>query len=716
MIITSSRRIVAATACVIAAVAGAPWGGASSPLPIDRERVECRNAELRWDGEIARILLHPSTEGPTRVALRSPGGDWDLSNHGLLTVELAGADAAAEPIELFVQLETMENDGMPRFTGRRLVLEPGSAASAAIPLVPDGLASLRRQLFGMKLLPPRFTPAKDALDLSQVQRLAIVATKLNSEAQILLRSAALTGQPASPTTGPAELGAFFPFVDRFGQYIHEDWPGKLSDESELHARREAEERKLADDRGPIAWNRYGGWEVGPKREATGFFRTERVDGGWWMIDPDGRLFFSVGVDSVNYYNGATPIDDRDHWFAGFPGDQPQFRDLITTAPIPAVRGYYAGRTPRCFNFTVANLLRKYGDDWMAAMADSDHRRMRAFGLNTVGNWGMSEVYLLRRTPYTVGINVSTRKIEGSSGWWRKFSDPFDRSFREALEEGMSGVRDTWDDPWCIGYFVDNELSWGEGDALARWTLQSPADQPAKLQLVQDLKRKYADQIGQLNAAWATEHASWDDLLSSTEIPNSDAAVEDLAAFSERVRDAYFGTCRDVIRRHAPNHLYLGCRFMSETLKTPEVLRSAAKHCDVISMNLYRPDVAALAPPEGVDKPLLIGEFHFGAPDRGLFGCGLQKVANQHERAASYRRYVTSALTNRWLVGTHWFQWRDQPLTGRFFDGENHQVGFIDVTDTPYPELTAASRELAERMYDLRAAAFTSGNQTGALAP
>jgi hypothetical protein len=45
-----------------------------------------------------------------------------------------------------------------------------------------------------------------------------------------------------------------------------------------------------------------------------------------------------------------------------------------------------------------------------------------------------------------------------------------------------------------------------------------------------------------------------------------------------------------------------------------------------------------------------------------------------------------------FVGAHWFQYVDQPLTGRTLDGENGHVGFVTVTDQPYDELVAAARE------------------------
>jgi hypothetical protein len=130
------------------------------------------------------------------------------------------------------------------------------------------------------------------------------------------------------------------------------------------------------------------------------------------------------------------------------------------------------------------------------------------------------------------------------------------------------------------------------------------------------------------------------------------------------------------------------------------VRAAAPYCDVISYNIYRRTVADLRLPEGVDKPAIIGEFHFGALDRGMFHTGLVPTADQNARAAAYRDYVTGALRHPQIVGTHWFQFGDQATTGRG-DGENYQIGFLDVCDTPYPETIAACREVGYGLYGTR---------------
>ena len=98
--------------------------------------------------------------------------------------------------------------------------------------------------------------------------------------------------------------------------------------------------------------------------------------------------------------------------------------------------------------------------------------------------------------------------------------------------------------------------------------------------------------------------------------------------------------------------------------------------------------------------MINGEFHFGALDRGMFHTGLVATRDQTERADCYRAFVNACLDHPRFVGTHWFQWRDQALTGRS-DGENYQIGFLTITDAPYPELVQAARDVAATMYRRR---------------
>ena len=123
-------------------------------------------------------------------------------------------------------------------------------------------------------------------------------------------------------------------------------------------------------------------------------------------------------------------------------------------------------------------------------------------------------------------------------------------------------------------------------------------------------------------------------------------------------------------------------------------------CDVVSFNRYRYTCRELQLPDGFDRSIIIGEFHFGALDRGMLHTGLRSAYDQNERAVFYEFYLKQALENPFLVGTHWFQFSDQVATGRR-DGENYQIGFVDICDNPYPEIIGASRSVGSQLYQLR---------------
>ena len=441
-----------------------------------------------------------------------------------------------------------------------------------------------------------------------------------------------------------------PFVDRYGQFAHDDWPGKVHGDEEMASVREAEEEWLKDHSCPIPdADEYGGWSGGPQLKATGFFRTEKVDGKWWLVDPKGRLFFSHGVDCVSV-EAVTGVGFREDCFSWIPTkDDKQFGKFVGESNWPGIRGFYSdkSRLPYAtFDFAKANAKRKYGSDWYRLCAVRTHDRIRAWGLNTIGNWSDHGIYGLRKTPYTVQISTAgTPRLEGSSGWWGALPDPFNPEFEATLRKRAKDLAKTMrDDPWCIGVFVDNELSWTD-----------------------------------------------------------ESHMKDVA-------EGYFSTVRRVLREELPNHLYLGCRI---GWGGDSVYVACARHCDVVSINYYGRTPKDWLPPGAQDKPMLIGEFHFGALDRGLFRAGLVVSRDQKERAKSYRAFVNACLDQPRFVGVHWFQWRDQPLTGRPLDGENYQIGFVTVTDAPYPELVDAAREIGATMYARRS---SSAVQIGGVFP
>ena len=63
--------------------------------------------------------------------------------------------------------------------------------------------------------------------------------------------------------------------------------------------------------------------------------------------------------------------------------------------------------------------------------------------------------------------------------------------------------------------------------------------------------------------------------------------------------------------------------------------------------------------------------------------------------------MESVIDNPYFVGAHWFQYMDSPVTGRVWDGENYNVGFVTVTDTPYEPLVESAKEINRNLYNRR---------------
>ena len=203
-------------------------------------------------------------------------------------------------------------------------------------------------------------------------------------------------------------------------------------------------------------------------------------------------------------------------------------------------------------------------------------------------------------------------------------------------------------------------------------VDSPDDQPAKVEYLRRLRAAHGP-----------------------DATFKDATAEDVRAFTADIAERYFSTVKKAVETVAPGRLYLGCRFCKGY---PDAIRAATRHCDVVSYNIYGELPVTPMPRDGVvDKPTIVGEFHFGSLDRGTMNAGLVACRDMAERMAKYKAYVRHAIKDEHLVGVHWFFWCDMPLTG-WMDGEDFGNGVTTVTDRPHPEMVEATRELAREFY------------------
>jgi hypothetical protein len=623
-------------------------------------------------GPAARI---PATAVGT--ALRLPASlPWTKARF-LVTDALADGELSAEVLVRFFAAGEAE----PRLSVS-LGLFPGLRTRLALPLT---------VLDGQTIFVPR-TPGR----LKAVVSGRRLAPGDIDHAELQLKE---TAAPQALYLGPLSLLASepdyplaaTPLVDALGQWAAKTWPGKTKDDAQLGTNLLVALEKARAASFPAGWSRYGGTKT-KTFKATGFFRTEHDAKRWWLVDPEGHGFFSVGLDSVRPGETAAVVPGAEGLFGPLPPK---------TGPLAEAWSAGSGRGgSESYSFGLANLIRSFGPRWRADWTDLTRGRLKAWRFNTVANWSDRAFQKASGLPYVIPMPdyPATAVL-----LYRDFPDVFADEFRESARRYAQGLAEHRDDRNLIGYFMRNEPVWAFGaNNLAAEMLESHPGTATRRELVRWLRERYRGDAAAWSQAWGLGLRSFDQVATDVVHRASDRsakAKDDLWAFSKEMVRTYVRVPAEECRKVDPNHLNLGMRY---AWISSDLLYESAQSFDVFTINAYQmtPPADAIAEiAKRTGKPVLIGEFHFGALDRGLPSTGLKAVASQAERGVAYRRYVEAAAADPNVVGTHYFILNDQEVLGRF-DGENFQIGFLDVCHRPYRELVEAAIRTHESLYEV----------------
>ena len=534
----------------------------------------------------------------------------------------------------------------------------------------------------------------DRVDLKAVDRMTLTLQS-KSEAPVrwcmtpVTATAAQVDRIASPVLPKGKL------IDELGQSTLHNWPGKTKSVAELKDRVQGQFSRAAKQKWPDSFSRWGGLKSKKLGEGTGFFRVDKADGRWWLVDPDGYAFWSNGPDCVRVDTDAR-YDGIETALEWMPDRNGEFKDMYG-----ARIGGGVGR--QSINYLAGNMIRALGaegwrDKW-ASIAIAELKRLR---FNTIGNWSEWEYGQKSKFPY---VRPMSFRAPRSGMIYRDFPDVFHSQFNTDADDYAAQLNSSAKDPAFVGYFLMNEPVWGFSSELpAVGMLYNTAECATRGVLARFLRSMYEGDAA-LSKAWGMP-ATFDRIARGkwTGTFTREATV-DLRAFSTNMVDIYFATISAACRKADPDHLNLGMRWQGIP---PDWAVSGMKHFDVYSLNNYRPKM----PRETTNKidallnmPTLIGEWHLGALDVGLPGSGLVHLRNQADRARAYRVYLEDAAANPNCVGAHWFTLYDESALGRF-DGENWNIGFLDICNRPYAELSAAALASHERLYEV-----ASGNLT-----
>ncbi|MGR5268382.1 beta-agarase [Vibrio astriarenae] len=539
-----------------------------------------------------------------------------------------------------------------------------------------------------------------------------------------------------------DVSAYEELVDSLGQNNQHDFYAKLENSEALDGLGERETQLLGK---LLNRSQYGGAPTGSSIVAdqecklatpASFNACKTADGKWYLVDPDGNAFISTGLANIRMTDtytftgesSTTPSDVRKSMFTEIPTNHRKEMGPVHSGPVKQGEGV---------SFYANNIDARHGGE--EAWQDITIKRMQDWGFTSLGNWTDSAFYAkaaAANMPYVANGWVLHHETSENpinrigSGYWGPIADPFDDNFALAAEKMAAQIKEEVEghEATLMGIFVDNEISWGnclnDNDAACyEQTLAAmntdASTSPAKAAFIWFLENGYgySKTLEAFNNDWGTSFTSWSELGGAQSFEYSAGMLGDLKSLNWQFANKYFEVVNQAVKAEFPNNLYLGARF-ADWGRTPETIDAAKGHADVVSFNIYKDSITSedwqpdvLEQIENLDFPAIIGEFHFGALDSGNFATGIVSANSQKDRGDKYITYMESVLANDNFVGAHWFQYLDSPVTGRAWDGENYNVGFVNVTDTPYNHLTDAARLVNCELYGDDCSALESDPET-----
>lgn len=403
----------------------------------------------------------------------------------------------------------------------------------------------------------------------------------------------------------------------------------------------------------VRLDRYGGWE-GERLGATGFFRTERLGGRWWLIDPDGHRYLSIGLNTVTPNRHASEA-----------------------------------------------LREKFGtpERWAAETTGA----LWDLGFNAKGSGGPRDIALMRAVerplPHTSLMRFMssfgaekglTYPVSGHSGFSNDCIPVFHPEFeahcaRHASQLTNGGANA---DPYLMGIFSDNELLCPV-DLLDRY-LSLRDGNPHLRSSHEAAARWLAGRRGGTGTNGITRRERLE--------------------FIGHAFERYYRIVAAAIRRYDTNHLYIGSRicFRESQIDNPYFWAAMGKHVDVATVNYYGvwgPDPVQVSNwCAWSGRPVIISEWYTKALDApGLAntnGAGWV-VRTQEDRGKFYQHYALGLLEAPSCVGWHWFKYQDDPTESTALDcsgGANK--GMFDSRFAPHRPLVDRARALNREAYPL----------------
>ncbi len=387
------------------------------------------------------------------------------------------------------------------------------------------------------------------------------------------------------------------------------------------------------------------------------YSTKEINGVWWLIDKDGHPFFSNGVCCVNT---GVPFDEYNVNNPSYAAWQ-KFSDPVT---------------------------------WANSTADS----LKNWNFSTIGGWSSMDLFNAADRTDLYYTPVLIIGMEAGAPWFDMWDSVIVKRMEEICKRNIPPPSKRKN---LIGYYTDNEMGWWNA-ALWNMTFQHDTSSIARKKMIQLIEDHYHNKWETLLKDFDPEGAeNFEQLKYKGRLflrPGSSGIIV-VKKFIEMIADRYYSLTKEIIRKYDEESLILGDRYQS--FYYPEVATAAAKYVDVVSTNfnanwndgtISRFYFSSLY--ELTKKPIAIGEFYMTAAENRSgnknTSATFPVVKTQKERAKGFTTTAKSFTQLPFIVMADWFQYFDEPTHGRS-DGENYNMGLVDIYGEPYRELIDAAK-------------------------
>ena len=357
-----------------------------------------------------------------------------------------------------------------------------------------------------------------------------------------------------------------------------------------------------------------------------------------------------------------------------------------------------------------------------AWADATISRLATLGFNGVSGWSAEAA---SASAQRHGGFASFQLLDAGVTWpdaWSKGldDDVFSTNFSAQVERVVAAaVQPRANDESLLAWQTDNECNYMRLGLITYLT--EYADGAGGATCITWLQSRFGS-LAALNAAFNSSASAWTGpngvgaaLVNDKGLNASAVSAANVDFIANAVMDRYFNLTTTAIRRYDTNHLISGLRgyFGNAAM---EVMIVAARYIDILDFHDYSdlPDIATMALAHSLTgKPIVNGEFSFTAVDSNMPNTHGARAGNpeptQTDRARKFTAYATLLMSQSYAIGFGWWNWVDEPSTGRWPDGENSNYGVVALSDDVYSILGDAFTQFALKCDELHAGSASAAD-------